>query len=383
MRQLVRYLTRAMYVYGVKPILFRYRPDGVHHGMVKITKIVQRVPVACALPRLWAARNEKILSQTIAGVEFRNPIGLSAGFDKEISMPRMIKNVGFGWMTGGSVTWGQYKGNDGAWFYRLPKTKSLVVHAGLPSEGTEVVSARVAAYDAKLFAEFPLSVSVAKTNTKATVSEAKAVEDYCASLAAFARLDTVALLEINISCPNTFGGEPFTTPQRLGKLLTATDKLAITKPMFVKMPINLPLAEFEKLLDVIAKHTIAGVTIGNLHKDRRAVDVQDVLPEHVKGNLSGAPTKVITTELIRHTYKKYGDRLTIIGVGGVFSAQDAYEKIQAGASLVGLITGMIFEGPQLAGQINHDLVRLLKKDGYSHITQAVGSKKCYTRSTRS
>lgn len=375
MKGLIRAITRWLYIHAVKPILFAFRPDGVHHGMVVLTKWIQQVPGVRKLPQLWSYENEEVLKQTIAGIKFKNPIGLSAGFDKEISMPRMIRAVGFGWMTGGSVTWGKYKGNDGAWFYRLPKTKSLVVNAGLPSEGTEVVSQRVSNYYREMFADFPLSVSVAKTNSKLTASDEDAIKDYCASLEVFDKLDQVRMLEINISCPNTFGGEPFTTPKRLEKLLRATDKLQLTKPVFVKMPINLPLVHFDALLEMITKYRVTGVAIGNLHKDRHAVDLKDVLPESVVGNLSGTPTKDITTELIHHTYKKYSDRLEIIGIGGVFSAEDAYEKIKAGASLVALITGLIFEGPQLVGDINHDLVELLERDGFASITEAIGTKK--------
>jgi dihydroorotate dehydrogenase len=373
-KQAVRSVTHWLYAHAVKPILFRRKPDAVHHNLIKLTSIVQRMPLLRELPRLWAHYDDEMLSQTIAGIEFRNPIGLSAGFDKAISMPRMMRTVGFGWMTGGSVTWGQYKGNDGDWFYRLPKTKSLVVNAGLPSEGTEVVSGRIAGYDEQMFSDFPLSVSIAKTNTKATVSEDDAVADYCASLERFDQLEQVKLLEINISCPNTFGGEPFTTPKRLKKLLAASDKLQLKKPVFIKMPINLPLDRFDGLLDVIAVHKVTGVTIGNLHKDRRAVELKDVLPEEVKGNLSGAPARDITTELIRHTRQRFGTKLVIIGVGGVFTAQEAYDKIQAGASLVALITGLIFEGPTAPGQINRDLVRLLRRDGFDTIHDAIGNK---------
>jgi len=342
--------------------------------MVRLTAYVQRIPGVRALPKLWAYQNREYLGQTIHGVYFSNPIGLSAGFDKQISMARMIKAVGFGWMTGGSVTWGEYKGNDGAWFYRLPKSKSLVVNAGLPSEGTAAVARRVSAYSSQTFKDFPLSVSVAKTNSKATATDDEAVEDYCASLKEFDVLKNVKMLEINISCPNTFGGEPFTTKARLEKLLSAVDALQLKKPVFIKMPINLPKKEFDQLLNVIAKHTVAGVTIGNLFKDRRAAKLEDVLPEYVKGNLSGAPTRDVTTELIQHTYKQYGKKLTIIGVGGVMNADDAYEKIRAGATLVALITGLVFEGPQLAGSINYDLVKKLRRDGFSNISEAIGSR---------
>lgn len=370
-KRVVRPTTRLGYKHVVKPMLFRRSPDAVHHGLIKAAKQVQMVPGIRGLPKLWAYQNS-MLQTTVAGVDFRNPVGLSAGFDKTIEMPLLMKTVGFGWMTGGSVTWGKYKGNDGAWFYRLPKSRSLVVNAGLPSEGAAVVSERVDAYDSKIFKDFPLNVSIAKTNTKETVSEDEAVRDYCASLARFNELANVALLEINISCPNTFGGEPFTTPERLEKLLRAVDQLKLTKPVIIKMPINLPIEEFDALLEIIVTHQVAGIAMGNLLKDRARAALKDELPEHVKGNLSGAPTKDITNELIRHCYIKYSKKLIIIGVGGVMSAEDAYEKIRAGASLVGLITGMIYEGPQLVGEINAGLVKLLKRDGFSHVSEAVG-----------
>lgn len=371
MRTIVRLVTRWFYRHALKPVLFRHKPDAVHHGLVRAAKRVQRTPLVRGLPRLWAYQHD-MLHTNVAGIDFHNPIGLSAGFDKTIEMPMLMKAVGFGWMTGGSVTWGKYKGNDGAWFYRLPKTKSLVVNAGLPSEGAEVVSGRVAGYNPALFRDFPLNVSVAKTNTRETVSENDAVQDYCASLARFDTLEQVSLLEVNISCPNTFGGEPFTTPERLEKLLRATDKLNLTNPVIIKMPINLPLKEFDALLQVIVKHKVVGIATGNLLKDRTKATIHDELPDHVKGNLSGVPTKEISNELIRFCYTKYSKKLVIIGIGGVMSAEDAYEKIRAGASLVALITGMIYEGPQLVGEINAGLVKLLERDGLANVAEAVG-----------
>ena len=372
MKPVIRSLTRWLYAHVAKPLLFRRKPDAVHHNLVTLTMLVQRVPGIRQLPRLWSHREDAYLAQTIHGITFHNPIGLSAGFDKQINMPRMMRSVGFGWMTGGSVTWGEYCGNDGAWFYRLPKSKSLVVNAGLPSEGTEVVAERVAAHDPRLFADFPLSVSVAKTNSRHTVDEQQAIEDYCASLARFDTIEQVRMHEINISCPNTFGGEPFTTAARLDRLLKATDALQLKKPVFIKMPSGLDIDGFDALLDTIAQHHVNGLTIGNLLKDRTAVKLDDVLPDEVRGNLSGAPTRAVTTELIRRAYRRHGDRLTIIGVGGVFSAEDAYEKIRAGAHLVALITGMIYEGPQLVGEINYGLVKLLRRDGFASVTDAVG-----------
>jgi dihydroorotate dehydrogenase (fumarate) len=178
--------------------------------------------------------------------------------------------------------------------------------------------------------------------------------------------------EINISCPNTYGGEPFTTPELLENLLLAIDDLSLEKPVFVKMPISLEWPDFQSLLDVISRHNIQGVSIGNLLKNRSKAMISDELPDTVKGNLSGLPCREISTELIQKTYEVYGDKLTIIGIGGVFTAQDAYDKIRAGASLVAMVTGVIFEGPQVVGEINRGLVELLRQDGFSNIVEAIG-----------
>lgn len=370
--QLIRSLTAVGYQKVAKPLMFRRKPDAVHHGLIHTATRVQKMPGIRALPKLWSYQHEMLQSE-VAGVAYRNPVGLSAGFDKTLEMPPLMKNVGFGWMTGGSVTLGVYEGNEKPWFHRLPKSKSLVVNAGLPSEGTAVVASRVAAYPRHLFAGFPLNVSVAKTNSRESVGDDAGVRDYCESLSVFDTLTQVATLEINISCPNTFGGEPFTTPARLEKLLKGVDLLSLTKPVYIKMPINLPMKEFDALLNVIARHHIAGVTIGNLMKDRAKVKLKDELPDSVRGNLSGGPNRELTTELVRRTYQKHGDTLIIIGVGGIMSAEDAYEKIRAGASLVALITGLIFEGPQLVGDINRGLVKLLKRDGFATISEAIGA----------
>ena len=270
------------------------------------------------------------------------------------------------------MTWGQYKGNEGDWFFRLPKTQSLVVNAGLPSEGTEVIVHRVSKYPGAVFHKFPLVVSVAKTNSERTANDTDGIRDYAASMAMFDAESNVAAIEINISCPNAFGGEDFTTPERLEALLGTVDALALAKPIFIKMPISLSKEQFLALTDVAAAHRITGLTIGNLRKDRQNVQLKDELPQGVKGNLSGAPNREISTDLVRETYRRHGKKMILIGVGGIFTAEHAYEKIRAGATLTEMITGVIFEGPQVVGEINAGLVELLKRDGYSNISEAIG-----------
>lgn len=368
----VRKVTQKGYKHVVKPVLFKRKPDSVHKHMIKMAKLVGNVPGVRSLPKLWSYQNEKYLEQTVGGLLIRNPVGLSAGFDKGIETPRIMRAVGFGFMTGGSVTWGQYKGNEGDWFFRLPKTQSLVVNAGLPSEGTEVIVHRVSKYPGAVFHKFPLVVSVAKTNSERTANDTDGIRDYAASMAMFDAESNVAAMEINISCPNAFGGEAFTTPERLEALLSTVDALALAKPIFIKMPISLSKEQFLALTDVAAAHRITGLTIGNLRKDRQNVQLKDELPQGVNGNLSGAPNREISTDLVRETYRRHGKKMILIGVGGIFTAEHAYEKIRAGATLTEMITGVIFEGPQVVGEINAGLVELLKRDGYSNISEAIG-----------
>jgi dihydroorotate dehydrogenase len=373
MLYLVSKSSEFVYQKALKPILFRRQPDNVHHALLRHGALLQKSSlVRSATNAVWAYRNEAYLAQTILGLRFKNPVGLSAGFDKNFELIPLIKSVGFGFMEGGSVTYQLCDGNPRPWFYRLPKTKSLVVYAGLANEGVEAITERVLSYPASTFTNFPINISVAKTNSQQAASESDAIDDYLGTLRHLLKADVGDMYTLNISCPNTYGGEPFTTPAKLERLLREVDSLALKKPVFIKMPAELPWREFKKLLDVAIKHQVAGVTISNLAKDRGAAKLKDPLPDSVKGNLSGKPTFDLSNSLIQKTYHSYGDRFVIIGVGGIFSAEDAYTKIKLGASLVELITGMIFEGPQLIGQINKDLVGLLKADGYVNVSEAIG-----------
>lgn len=366
-------LTAKTYKYVAKPLLFRQKPDAVHEQLRRSGQIVQKVPPLRGLLRAaWAYQNASYLSQDVLGIHFRNSVGLSAGFDKNFELPLLLKAVGFGFMEGGSLTYHPCAGNPRPWFHRLPNTKSLVVYAGLANDGSKVIIDRIRSYAPSVFADFPLNISVAKTNSEQACTDELAIQDYTGSVRAIKAAGVGSMVTLNISCPNTYGGEPFTTPARLERLLAAVDDEQLTVPVFIKMPSDLPWEQFRALLEVADTHNVQGVTISNLAKDRGQAKLMDPLPDTVKGNLSGKPTWELSNALIRQTYQSYGKRFVIIGVGGVFSAEEAYTKIKLGATLVELITGMIFEGPQLIGQINHGLVDLLKRDGYTNISQAIG-----------
>ena len=358
------------YKYFAKPFLFLKDPEDVHDNITSFGRRLGGSETTRQLVKSLFNFEDVSLEQEVLGIRFKNPIGLSAGFDKDANLVNILDCVGFGFMQAGTVTDKPYIGNPKPRLYRLPDSKGLVVYYGLKNIGATKIIKRVKENKS---VNFPISMSIGKTNCKETATDKSGIEDYYNCFKKVIKSDVGDFYTINISCPNTFGGEPFTTPARLKSLLNKLYTLEINKPVFIKMPINPPWKEFRKLLDVAVSFGVEGVIIGNLNKDRKDKAIKDTIPSNVKGSISGKPNKKLSNGLIEKTYKHYNDKFVIVGVGGVFSGKDAYEKIRKGATLVQLITGMIYEGPQLIGEINRDLVEFLKKDGYKHISEAVGA----------
>jgi dihydroorotate dehydrogenase (fumarate) len=341
--------------------------------MIRFSKVVAAVPIFRGFVKLiFKPKENPILSQKIDGMKFESPVGLAAGFDKNGEIMPTIAALGFGFGEVGSISTDPCEGNPKPWFYRLPKTGSAVINAGLANEGSKIILDRIKKIPSGAIKNFPIILSVVKANSPKVVSVKEGIDDYLGTLKRAKSVNNIKAFELNISCPNTYCGEPFTEPESLEKLLKAVDKLAIKKPIYIKMPLNLAWKDSKELLDIIVKHKITGVTVSNLQKDRTKVDLKDELPDEIKGSFSGRPAWAPSNELIRKTYKAYGDKLTIIGVGGIFSAEDAYTKIKLGADIIEVATGVIFNGPQIVAQINAGLSDLLEKDGFTHISQAVG-----------
>ena len=367
-------LTDFLYGRVAKPLLFKMPPDAAHGLLLGAGSHMRSIaPMTWLMRTSWSYKNEAVLSQTHHGVYFSNPIGLSAGFDKNIELPPVLKAIGFGFMEAGSITAQPTIGNARPWFQRLPHTQSLIVHAGLANQGVVKIMARLSRYSPHTFDNFPLNISIAYTNAKAVQNEQQSIDDYVESARQVQHNGRAAMITLNISCPNTYGGEPFTSPAKLEKLLSRIDDLGLDEPVFLKMPSDLNWRQFNNLLKVARNHKVAGLTICNLAKTRHAIDVRDKTQPLIAGGLSGAPVRDLSNALIEKTYAQYGRRFTIIGVGGVFTADDAYTKIKLGASLVEMITGMIYFGPQRIGQINRDLALLVQQDGYATIEEAVGA----------
>lgn len=363
-------IIRFKYQKILKPILFKFDPEFVHDRFLLVGGLLGSNVVTRKITAALFRYRHPALEQEIHGIKFANPVGLSAGFDKDANLINSLPAVGFGFAEIGSITLHPYEGNPKPRLFRLKKSQGLVVYYGLKNIGVQKIIQKI---QKRKVRDFPLSISIAKTNADSTASEEGGINDYLECLHEVIASDIGNFYTINISCPNTFGGEPFTTSEKLDRLLKKLVSLKPAKPMFVKMPINLSWEDFDKLLQVIVKYELQGVVIGNLNKDHQSETIKDEIPAHIKGGISGKPTWELSNDLIARTYKQYGGRLTIIGVGGIFTAEDAYHKLKLGASLVQLITGMIFEGPQVIGEINKGLVRLLKEDGFENIGEAVGA----------
>ncbi len=356
------------YINVLKPYYFRKDPEDVHDRMTQVGQFLGRFWLTRSVTSLFFNFGHPSLEQTILGIRFRNPVGLAAGFDKDALMVDILPSVGFGFEEVGSITGEPCMGNPKPRLWRLKKSKSLVVYYGLKNDGSEAIATRLS----KKKFRFPVGTSIAKTNSPDTVEVQAGINDYVKAFSQF--VDIGAYFTINISCPNAFGGEPFTDPDRLEKLLTAIDKVATNKPVFLKLSPDLTEDQLSKILDISAKHRVHGFVSTNLTKNRNNKKIIDEdVP--INGGISGNVVRDLSNEQIRFIYNKTKGNYVIIGVGGIASAEDAYEKIISGASLLQLITGMIFEGPGLVSEINQGLTRLLKKNGFKNIREAVGTKK--------
>lgn len=367
-------LTIIAFIYQkiIKPIFFLFDAEYIHQTHTFFGELLGKTFIKNYLNWKLNYQSQIKLKQKIAGINFSGPVGLAAGFDYEAKLTQILYSLGFGFQSIGTITNLPYEGNPRPRLGRLPKSQSLMVNKGFKSLGAIKIAEKLK----KLKFIIPVGISVGMTNSSKITSTAQAIQDIASAFKIFEKSKTKnSYYELNISCPNLINVNiNFYKPANLNLLLQLINRLKIKKPIFVKMPIDRNDQEFLAILKTVSQFTfIKGVIIGNLFKDRKSslLDKQEANKFKV-GYFSGKPCEPRSNELIKLTYKNYKNKLIIIGCGGVFSGQDAYIKIKLGASLVQLITGMIYQGPQLISQINLELEELLKKDGFPNIEQAVG-----------
>jgi dihydroorotate dehydrogenase len=387
----------------LKPVLFLVDAEKVHGSFIVIGSVLGASGIGRVFTKWLFGYKNKALGQDISGIHFDNPIGLAAGFDYEGRLTGIIKSIGMGFATIGTITNLPYGGNPKPRLGRLIKSKSLLVNKGFKNLGikdtlsnlqTELGCIKNTSHENVGKFLLPVGISIGKTNTLAHKTQEQGIEDICQ---AFKEMENINLsfsyYELNISCPNLQGNIEFYQPLHLEQLLKAVFALNLSKPVFIKMPITKTDEETLAMLRVIADSPAAGVIFGNLQNDRNDSTVlKEESDKYLVGNLSGMPTQKRSDQLIKLAYRNYGKgsikrhgdnkensgminrrELIIIGCGGVFSAEDAYRKIRSGASLVQMITGMIFKGPQVISEINIGISKLLARDGFTHISQAIGA----------
>ena len=359
----------------IRPILFRLDAEAAHGWGVRAARLGQRVdPVV----RRLFPRADARLAQTVWGLDFASPVGLAAGFDKNAELVRFWAGLGLGFAEVGSVSALPNAGNARPRAFRLPDDEALVNRMGLNNHGAEVVAARLAATPRP--PGFVVGVNVAKTHSPDIMGDA-GIEDFRRSVRQV--LPQADYLALNVSCPNTAEGKTFETPDALDALLGAVraevgGAKASPPPLLVKLSpppaSGVDTGAVDELVQICLAHGVDGFITSNTASDRDGLATpRGELTRIGTGGLSGRPLAARAESLVRHLYRTTNGSAPIIGVGGIDSADAAYSRIRAGASLVQIYTGLVYQGPGLVGRIHRGLVERLDRDGLATLADAVGA----------
>ena len=342
----------------VRPLLFRLPPETAHSVAHTGMTMAEQTPLPRLLKRGFDVEDERLRVKAF-GQEFPNPVGVAAGFDKNAEVPRTLRGLGFGHVEVGGVTAEPQSGNPRPRVFRLVEDGGIINRMGLNNEGADIVGKRLQSTDAG----YPVGVNLAK-NERTPAEEAPADYRYAYEQVA----DGGDFFVVNVSCPNSEG---FRDLQNRDTLEAILDELrdAGANPLLVKLSPDLPEPALEETLELVAKYDLEGVIATNTSTERP--DSLDSPSRVEEGGLSGRPIEETATETVRFVAERTD--VPVIGVGGVFTAADAYQKIRAGASMVQLYTAFIFRGPTVAREINQGLATLLERDGFDSVSEAVGA----------
>ncbi|GAB4025671.1 quinone-dependent dihydroorotate dehydrogenase [Spirosoma koreense] len=348
-----------MYKRIILPFLFRFDAETIHHTVSTILKIALAIPGISAICRKIYVLEDKRLARTVFGLTFPNPVGMAAGFDKNGELISELSDLGFGFVEIGTVTPRPQPGNPTPRLFRLKTDLGLINRMGFNNKGVGPAAGRLRQF-ANNRGNRRVIVGGNIGKNKDTPNE-NALSDY---LISFRELfDTVDYFVVNVSSPNTPGLRDLQEREPLTKLLSALQQEnrqhPTTKPILLKIAPDLTNGQLDDIIAIVTETGIAGVIATNttIRRDNLATDPQTVA-QMGAGGVSGLPLRERATDVIRYLHQQSGGSFPIIGVGGIFSAEDAQEKLNAGASLVQVYTGFIYEGPGLAKKINQGLVRI-------------------------
>jgi len=353
-----------------RPVLFRLDPEWCHDRAIAAGALLGKTGPVRAAVDAWHRVAHPSLATEVCGVRCDNPIGLAAGFDKSGRALRGLAALGFGHLEVGSVSADPSDGNPKPRLWRLPEEEGIVVHYGLPNEGADAVAARLA----RTRLDVPLGINIVKTNRGIDAppeSDDDIIDDYVRSVSKLK--DVADYLTLNLSCPNTETGRNFFAERgQTRRLLGALSELGISCPVFLKVPPLGGVAAIDALLEEVAGVDLVSGFILNLPPGKP--DALRGRYEGMPGAVAGKPIKALMDAAISDLYQRMDrQRYRIIAAGGVYTADDAYCKIKLGASLVQLLTGLVFEGPGIVKRINAGLCRLLERDDFANVADAVGA----------
>lgn len=306
------------------------------------------------------------------GLRFANPLGMAAGFDKNGIVVDQLADIGFGFVEVGTVTFEPQPGNPKPRLFRLPADQALINRLGFNNDGAVEVAERLS----QIARRCVVGVNIGRNKD---VPNEEATENYLKSFELVHPLaDYVA---VNISSPNTPNLRELQRSDSLDELIGSLQKRnrdLVPKPLVVKIAPDLTESEIESIVDIALRHQVSGIIATNTTVSRDGLKSPHV-DSFGAGGLSGKPLQKRSNEVVSKIYKYSKGRLPIIGVGGIFSAEDAFEKIAAGACLLQAYTGFIYAGPAFAGEINRGLARLIEERGFADLDQAIGSQSGETR----
>lgn len=337
-----------MYKILIRPILFLFDPEKVHYFTFSVIKFLHKIPFVPGIIRSMYQVNDKRLERNLFGITFKNPVGLAAGFDKNAVIYNELANFGFGFIEIGTVTPKGQVGNPKKRLFRLKDDQGIINRMGFNNEGIAPAIENLKKNKGKVIIGGNLGKNTATKPENYT-------EDYCEVFKALHSY--VDYFVLNVSCPNVGSHAKLNDKDYLIELISTVQELNTKetkqKPILLKIAPDLNNTQLDEIIELVAKTKIDGVIASNTSTTRDNLKAsKERLNEIGNGGVSGQPIKAQSTKVIQYLADNSNKAFPIIGVGGIHSAADALEKIEAGADLVQIYTGFIYEGPSLIKRIN-------------------------------
>jgi dihydroorotate dehydrogenase len=354
----------------IRKYLFQQDPEEIHEKTIHALKLAEdSAPAKSMLKMIYQLRDER-LENKLWGLTFPNPVGLAAGFDKNAEVYHALGALGFGFVEVGTLTPQGQQGNPRPRLFRLPEHQAVINRMGFNNHGAYLASQHLIDY---AYSDIPIGINIGKN--KVTPNE-DAASDYSKCMDMLYAYGHYFV--INISSPNTPNLRDLQETESLRVLVRAVREKAAEleargvkqKPILLKVAPDMSDEQMRDVVQAAVEEGISGIIATNTTLSREAVKDHPKADE--AGGLSGRPLTERSTAWVKEIYQEVGDKVPVIGVGGIYNGADAYQKIRAGASLAQVYTGMIYEGPGIAKKINKELLHLMKKDGFNHISEVVG-----------